>query len=369
MPLPPILDDLLTLPTAPFIEDVVLGYIEQTCELFENVTLKSDKWGNLLVHYRNKPTAKTPIVFTAHTDHPGFAALQMRRDGKLIAAFRGWVEPEYFLGTKVRFWSDGHWVKGKIAEILKAAPIYGMIGRTGRPEEVLIETAQPVAQGSPGMWELPDPVMKKDGRVYARGCDDIAGAAALLQMLANLSKRNARGEVYVLFTRAEEVGFVGAIGAAKANTISKKLPVIAIETSKAVLGVEIGGGPILRVGDKSSMFTPAVTAFADRIAKQLVEKDKSFAYQRKLMDGGTCESTAYIAYGYQAGGICVALGNYHNMDTKRKKIGSESISMADWTRMVQWFEAIATDGQGFGTEGDALRKSLDERFASYEKLL
>ena len=32
------------------------------------------------------------------------------------------------------------------------------------------------------------------------------------------------------------------------------------------------------------------------------------------MPGGTCEATVYDVYGFTAARICVALGNYHNMD-------------------------------------------------------
>lgn len=369
MPLPKILGDMLNLPTAAFLERAVLNYIRETCRELPHVSIKPDRFGNLLAHYKRLPRAKSPLVFTAHTDHPGFAALKMERNGALRAAFRGWVEPEYFPEARVRFWSEGGWIKGRVRKILKAAPMYGMIGRTGRPEEVEIDVARPVQPNSPGMWDLPDAELTPDGIVHARGCDDIAGAAALLTMLQRLSQTRARGEVYVLFTRAEEVGFIGAIGAARLGTIPKRLPVVAVETSKAIVGVEIGGGPVLRVGDKTSMFTPAVTAYCDRVAKQLLETGNNFAYQRKLMDGGTCESTAYIAYGYAAGGICVALANYHNMDTKRRKIASEGISFIDWERMVSWFEALATDSRGYGGEGATLRKTLDERFETYLPLL
>jgi len=41
------------------------------------------------------------------------------------------------------------------------------------------------------------------------------------------------------------------------------------------------------------------------------------------MPGGTCEATVYDVYGFTAGSICVALGNYHNMDREKMKIGPE----------------------------------------------
>jgi putative aminopeptidase FrvX len=173
----------------------------------------------------------------------------------------------------------------------------------------------------------------------------------------------------VLFTRAEEVGFIGAIGAAKKKTIPKGLPVIAIETSKILPNAPQGAGPILRVGDKSSIFSPELTAYCDRVAMKLRETKKGFQYQRKLMDGGTCESTAYLVYGYEATGICVALGNYHNMNESKKKIDSEYIDLSDWRNMVDWYEALVTDAEGYQKGKSTQAKAFDERFAKAVELL
>ncbi|MCA9242666.1 MAG: hypothetical protein KDA32_01830 [Phycisphaerales bacterium] len=368
MPLPKPLKDLLTLPTASFVEGHILDYLREVCGALPGVTLKSDKWGNLLARYRLNPPKTAPLTFTAHCDHPGFVATSMRDKRTVLADFRGWVEPEYFANERVRFWSDGEWVRGQIREITREAKLYRMIGRTARPEEVAVRVAKPVEPNAPGMWDLPDPRLKGD-LVLARGCDDLAGVASMVALLQRLSKKQAKADVFCLFTRAEEVGFIGAIGAARDRTIPLKSPVIAIETSKALPNARIGDGPILRVGDKSSIFDPRVTAFMDRVGKDLLAKRKTFKYQRKLMDGGTCESTAYCAYGYMATGVCVALGNYHNMDTKRKRISSEYISLSDWKGMVDWFEALVMDKTGFSREAADMRKGLDERFAKYRRLL
>jgi hypothetical protein len=48
------------------------------------------------------------------------------------------------------------------------------------------------------------------------------------------------------------------------------------------------------------------------------------------MDGGTCESSAYCQRGYDATGICIALGNYHNMNVRRKRIGPEYVDLRLW---------------------------------------
>lgn len=368
MKLPPVLQELLALPTAPFAEQAVLEFLVNDCRRLPAVTTHVDRWGNLVAHYRHRPTRAKPIVLAAHTDHPGFVALAMKDPRTLRAAFRGWVEPDYFVGTRVRFHGGGTWVRGVVQKITRTAKVYRHIGRTARPEEVEVRVAGPVDTGAPGMWDLPDPVLR-DGLVRARGCDDVAGVAALLEMLRRLSAKRARADVRVLFTRAEEVGFVGAIAAARSGTIPRDLPIIAIETSKALPHARIGDGPILRVGDKASIFDPSLTAFCERVAIELAESNKRFKFQRRLMDGGTCESTAYAAYGYTATGICVALGNYHNMNVDRRRIDSEYVSLDDWCGMVDWFIALATDREGFKPGPSPLRRDLDRRFASWRKLL
>lgn len=368
MSIPRILRDILTLPTAPFLEHAVLEFIRARCARLPQVTLATDRYGNILAHYSHSPQSLTPLVFTAHTDHPGFVSITPMVRGVLRAEFRGWVEPDYFVGTPVRFWSDKKWVKGRVRKITQAGELNKFTGRTPPPRELAIAVSGAVEPNSPGMWDLPDPGLDDDC-VAARGCDDLAGAAGLLALLERLSRRRARAEVYCLFTRAEEVGFIGAIGAARLGTIPRGLPVIAIETSKALSNAPQGAGPILRVGDRTSIFSPGLTAFCERVAAGLARRRKAFRFQRKLMDGGTCESTAFLTYGYDTTGICVALGNYHNMDERRRRIASETIDLNDWRSMVDWFEALVLDAPGYVPASADLRRRLDERFRGFEPLL
>ncbi len=377
--IPVVLKEMLALPTAAFVEHAVLDYVRARCGAMPGVSLRSDRYGNLLVRYRNQPRGTTPLVFTAHTDHPGFVARGMRDSRTLLAEFRGWVDPSYFVGTGVRFWSAGRWVKGRVSAITRAGKMNKLTGRTAPPEELAILVRQSVEPGAAGMWDLPEAALR--GRhVHARGCDDVAGAASLVALLERLSRRRARAETYCLFTRAEEVGFIGAIGAARIGTVPRRLPIIAIETSKALPSAPQGDGPILRVGDRSSIFDPALTEFCHRVAQDVARRRPTFKFQRKLMDGGTCESTAYAAYGYRATGLCVALGHYHNMDdgsgvpggaaaSGRKRIASETIHLGDWERMVDWYEALVKDRVGFRARDGALRTRMDQRFAEFESLL
>lgn len=368
MALPKVLKDLLSLPTAPFVEGAVMEYIKRACGRLPGVSVRHDRHGNLLARYRHQPPAGPPLAFVAHTDHPGFVAQEMVDRRTLRAAFRGGVKPEYFNKAPVRFWSKRRWVKGRVLKLSKATRVTDVVGWAWRPEEALIRVATDVAPGSPGMWDLPDTALRGD-LVAARNCDDAAGCAAMLTMLQRLSRKRARAEVYCLFTRAEEVGFVGAIAAARAGTLPKRVPVISIETSSILPNAPQGAGPILRVGDRAAVFSPPLIAFCERVARALSQRRKGFVFQRKLMDGGTCEAVPFLAYGYEAAGICVALGNYHNMDKRREKVASETISLKDWQGMVDWFEALVLDRGGRAEGWHAIRERLDARYACYEALL
>lgn len=357
---PRVLKEVLSLPTAPYSEGAVVSYIEQACRSIPHVRLIADRWGNRLAHYRRRGAKAAPVVFTAHMDHPGFCAVE-QSGREVVADFRGWVETPYFTDAALRFWAGRRTIRGRVRKVLQESAPNRVSGRAARPERVLVEADGPVPPGSPGMWDLPDPSLK-NGKVLARACDDLAGVASMLALLQRLGAAAANAECYCLFTRAEEVGFIGAIGAARSRTIPRGLPVVAIETSKMLPHAPQGAGPILRVGDKASVFTPPLTAFCERVARSLRDRNGDFVFQRKLMDGGTCESTAYLAYGYATTGVCVALGNYHNMNEATRRIDCESIDLNDWKNMVDWFESIVLNEIGYSPQPSATREEMDARF-------
>lgn len=367
MSLPTVLHDILSLPTAAFVEAAVYEYLEAACRRMPGVRIRYDRYGNLLARYRHDPPSRTPVAFVAHTDHPGFIVTAAAGRERFRAEFRGGVQPEYFPDARVRLWSDGRWIKARVCEITKRHPRPAP-GVPPRVKEVLLEAAKPVPVGSIGMWDLPEPRLRGD-HVMARACDDLAGVAAILALLERLSQSGARADVYALFTRAEEVGFVGASGAIRARTIPKRVPVLSIETSSTLPHAPIGAGPIVRVGDRASVFTPTVVASCCRVAQGLAARRPGFAYQRKLMDGGMCEATAFLVHGYAAAGICLALGNYHNMNTRRRKIDSEYVSLRDWQGLVDLFEAVAVDEWGLNAADQDLRNRVDRPFHEGEAKL
>ncbi len=358
------LGDMLSIPTAPFAEHMVIDYVVRYCQARPGVSVSRDAVGNVLVHFkRGKRRVTRPVCITAHLDHPGFVADKMMGKSKLRAFWRGGVPVEYFVGSKVQFWVNKHWVKGKVRSIKK-------VQRNGQPrvDTALIDVSTEVPTGAIGMWDLPDPKIKGD-RIYARACDDLAGASAMLCCIDTLSRSKHSCEAYFLFTRAEEVGFVGAIAACKLGTIPKKCFLVAMETSSELPHAKMGDGPILRVGDRASVFTKEVTAYCHRIARDLDLAYPDFHFQRKLMDGGTCESSAFCALGQDATGLCIALGNYHNVNAKRKTLGPEYVSLRDFDNVVNWFIELARAPRPFTGRDDTLIDQIKDLEKTYQDLL
>ena len=358
-----VLHELLSIPTAPFAEHFVIEHIERYCAR-RKAAVTRDAAGNILVRVRvGRRRIARPVCLTAHLDHPGFVADRSISKGRLRAHWRGGVPKEYFVGSAVRFFVDGAWVKGRVRSIKS-----GVKAGRERVETAVIEVAVDVPPGSIGMWDFPDPKIR-GSRIYARGCDDLAGAAAMLCAIDELSRSREGCDAYFLFTRAEEVGFVGAIAAARLKTIPKRCFVVAMETSSERPNARMGDGPILRVGDRASTFTSEVTAHCHRVARDLAVADRRFQYQRKLMDGGTCESSAYCTLGYEATGLCVALGNYHNVNVKRKRLGPEYIDLNDYDNVVKWFVELARSLHPYTGRDETLRAQIENLERSYKSLL
>lgn len=363
--------EMLTLPTAPFAEQYIQRYILDFCGRRPALKARQDAAGNILIHYRHPQVRrKRPLCLSAHMDHPGFRALEVLDNGRLKAQWLGGVTPEYFPKAKVRFFDGNRWIHGRIVKT--SLKTLGLENAQTMVDTAEIEFVRPrkaeVPTAAVGMWDLPNPRITGK-RIYARGCDDIAGCAALLASLDTLVRRRARAEVYYLFTRAEEVGFIGAIAACEQRTVPKKCLVVAIETSSVLAGVEMGGGPILRVGDKSTVFTPNLTAWCKEVADELTRADSKFRYQRKLMDGGSCESSAFCELGYDATGVCIALGNYHNCNRAKKQIAPEYVHLDDVANMIRWFVALATCKGELHDGNPRLQKRLTHLKRRYSKML
>jgi putative aminopeptidase FrvX len=331
---------LMRCPAAPRHEAMVRAAAEQICAEHDLPHLR-DKYGNLLVHMQTDRTCR-PLVLAAHMDHPGFEILRALTPNCWLARFLGGVPDSYFHpGIPVRLMTNGlAAVLGPRAGKNKEFELHLNSGRSSsrqaarscRTSKIRAVTHSIRIRPAFAVWELEDFALRRD-QIHGRSCDDLIGVAAILATLIELRKAKARVNVMGVISRAEEIGFHGALTVAASRRLPKNSLVISLETSRELPAVQMGRGVIIRVGDRTSVFDPAGTRFLTEVAGLWAGKDRHFQFQRALMSGGTCEATAYQEFGYQAAAVCIALGNYHNCG-EGGQIAPEFVSISDACGMV-----------------------------------
>lgn len=301
----PLFRHLTSVPTAPFRETPVsrkaLEWIRE--QLGARVAVKKVR-GGYIVSYRG--AGKGPaLCLAAHLDHPAFDLITFTQAGA-TARLRGGLPPHLLAGAAVE--------------------AFAAVSKDNRPLARGVIGPRPKKDG--GLWtiewtEAPKPGAKldfailaltpcevKDGWLSSRSVDDLLGCAISLEAMRRLSKARAKVNLTVLLNRAEEVGFVGAIDMARSGVLSAGDSYLSIESSRELPGSKPGGGPTVRVGDRVSIFDGNLTALLDEAADAL--RKRGTKVQRLRLTGGACEATAYLAFGFEAGGVAVPLVNYHN---------------------------------------------------------
>jgi endoglucanase len=303
---------LVEQPTAPFHEDAVRDAIVAQLRECRHVRIKHDAYGNMIARYRRGTRSRPRWAFAAHMDHPG------------------WVRDK-----------DGEWrFLGSVAERFLVNP---------RKREF----------GDFAMWDLPAFELN-DGQIHSRACDDLLGCAEIICLFRELEAAKADVHCLGIFTRAEEVGFWGAIQLARSGILPKGITVLSLETSAPRGGAEIGRGPIVRVGDRLSIFDSAGTAQVMSAAAE-----NGIPVQRCLLDGGSCEASAYQLYGYRSVAASIGLANYHNC-APDGSIQCEYVSVDDYANMVRLCVALAGSAAKGPDPLKVLRSTLEKRVTTYE---
>jgi endoglucanase len=300
----PIAQAILAQPTAPFHEDAVCAEIVRQLSGCPHVRVCEDGFGNLISVYE-RGSARSQFALAAHMDHPGFVG-------------------DRFLG--------------------------------GVPEAYRAKNPPRRTFGELSMWDLPAWELR-EGRIFSRACDDLIGCAVIVATFHELERLGAECTLHGLFTRAEEVGFIGAMHIAKSDDLPRDLTIVSLETSSERGGpATMGAGVIVRVGDRTAIFDNATSALLADLARA-----REIRFQRCLMSGGTCEATAFQLYGWRTAGLCVALGNYHNC-APDEVIASEYVSIDDAVGMTDLCVALGTMREPPVASQDALRRRLESEF-------
>ena len=345
--------ELTSLPTAAGREFRVQAYLDRwLAERRRSLVWKRDSDGNLLITRKTRGGRQgrpAPLLITAHLDHPAFVVSRVIDDRTLEAEFRGGVHDPYFEDARVEFHdAEDQVVRARITELRKpdkACPFKTVTVRLSRRHPAL-------GPGDVGRWAFPEAKITGRGAkklLKTHACDDLAAAAAALCAFDRIRTRKGQEHVGLLFTVAEEVGFVGAIGAATNGLVRKNARLVCLENSRSFPDSPIHGGPIVRVGDRMTVFSPELTNEISTLMTAHATTDPKFKWQRKLMAGGACEATAFSAFGFQSTCLCLPLGNYHNMQRidevvggeRPAKVGPEFIGIDDYHGMVEMLEVVA----------------------------
>lgn len=380
-----LLRDLLSQPTAPFRESHVANFVQAFLSR-ENIPHFLDRHGNIVVgvsgmaDYRRLLSTRSsePVrLVIAHMDHPGFHGLRWTGE-ELAVKWHGGSPVRHLKGAKV--WvadENGIVASGKLASVTLASHGRAMDRAMVQFSRNALSGRRPRAASLFGGFAFRAPVWNAGERLYTKAADDLVGVFAILQTARAVHKRRSRrAPPFIgLLTRAEEVGFVGMIGHLELGwwrQARRPLLGVSLEASRMLPGATVGGGPIVRLGDRRTVFNAdGLQALTMAAQKVLGEQ-----YQRRIMDGGACEATATTAYGIPTIALSVPLGNYHNQGFEggpdcRALQGPapEFVHMGDVAGLLKLCLAIMAPGFLGADPWRKTRIQLKRNFLDYAPLL
>lgn len=377
--------DLLHQPTAPFREQQVVRFVSAILHRHD-VPFFLDPEGNVIVgcssraEYMRKLRTRDPDpvrLYVAHMDHPGFHGTRWSGRDRLRVKWHGGAPTRHLRGAPV--WiadANGHTGEGH----LRSARLTRS-GRTIDTAEIQVAAPDSIRKLPPtslhGGFRFRAPVWRAGSKLYTQVADDLVGVFAILATALHVYRRGrgTRASFLGLLTRAEEVGFVGAIGHFALGWLARaRRPVVCVslETSRTLPNAVVGKGPVVRLGDRRTVFDPGALNVLTHVAQRLLPA----RHQRRIMDGGTCEATAATVYGLTAIGLSVPLGNYHNQGFEggpdcRGTNGPapEFVHLDDVDGLATLCRGLLQPGLPWSRPWNAERRSFRKLLASYRNLI
>jgi endoglucanase len=313
-----LLHAVLSQPTAPFRERHVMALVTQVLQA-AGVPHFCDPIGNIVVGAGSRtdylrllraPSAEPVRVFVAHMDHPGFHGLRWVKPNVLRVRWHGGSPTRHLQGSRVWLVND----EGFEGEgVLRNAKLRkeGWAIDTAEVHFECLSTPRPKADALYGGFKFRKPVWQSGRKLYTKAADDLVGVFCIVATALEVFKKSTRPPFIGLLTRAEEVGLVGAVGHLELGWLQqakRSVVCVSLEASRTLPGAEVGKGPIVRLGDRRTPFDAAYSQVLTALADKLLPKQ----YQRRIMDGGSCEGSAATAWGFPTIALAVPLGNYHN---------------------------------------------------------
>ncbi len=309
--------DLSLIPTATFYEDLIQQRVMEELASIP-VEAQTDEFGDIIALYNGDPslTDATNIALVVHSDHPAFHLTELA-NGKLLANMMGGLNKDLAIGSTLDLHvspTEGgiFQTKGNITEEVD-------IGAGNPSRRFLVEVDGSSKGLTFGTLAL-GPMSIDNQVIRASVLDDFAGIAMVIEAQRQIAQEGIPINVYTVFHRAEEVGFIGAYGVASKNPFPKSTFVFSVETSSIIakrnrtdkesqIIAKLGEGIIIREGDA---MTPGYDSETIHLMRAAGLEMGSSKVQKQRMYGGSCEASLYYAMGYRAAGLCLPLFAWHN---------------------------------------------------------
>ena len=274
-----ILEEMIRVPGVSGYEDEIREYIRRRVEEM-GATAEEDNIGNLTATVGSKGPH---VVFIAHMDELGLVVTNIDDDGSLRIRKVGGIDDRTLVGRVVEIATR----KGTVPGMIGLKPPHLMTENDDRKkvvswEDVRVDVGTRSRKETErlGVRVLDSMVFKKDVQyirgdvMCARGIDDRAGCAILLDALKSVLHKKLAARLTFVWSVQEEVGLRGA------KVIGFKLQpdyVFAVDTMTTTDGpmqgktfdkILVGGGPALRMFDNAAIASPKLRKMIEDIARR-----------------------------------------------------------------------------------------------------
>lgn len=251
-----------------------------------------DPLGNLVAHIKGDGPS---VMLDAHMDEIGVIVTFIEENGLLRFSNLGGVSPVCALSQRVRFLNGVlgvvHREQKEYEKGFRLSDCYIDIGATDRAD-----AEQKISVGDVACFE--GPFEEMGTRVVSKALDDRIGCYVLLETMKKVKAGgNPKNDLYFVFSVSEELGLRGAkavSGALKAAfaiavdvTLTGDLP------GKNNMAVKLGGGPAVKVKDRSILCHPYMK---NRMVQTC--KEHNIPYQMEVLEnGGTDAGAIHLSNG------------------------------------------------------------------------
>jgi putative aminopeptidase FrvX len=272
------LEEMIRVPGVSGFEDDIRDYIRVKIEE-QGLKAIEDNLGNLRVELGD---AGPLVIFVAHMDELGLVVTNLESDGSLRIRKVGGIDDRTLVGRVVEIKTQ----KGVVSGVIGIKPPHLMTDADEAKKVVKwqdlrvdVGTRSKKHTEKLGVRVLDPMVLKKDityiskDLVCARGIDDRAGCAILLDVLEQLKDRRLPIRVMLVWSVQEEIGLRGARAVAFNHRPEYVFAVDTMTTADApvteeVYGkCEVGGGPALRMFDSEAIASPKLRKLVEQVAK------------------------------------------------------------------------------------------------------